>query len=55
MIIERDIMQVQWTCPKCEKENILSVPVWEDINGEYLAIECPDCLGVEYVSLDVPK
>jgi predicted RNA-binding Zn-ribbon protein involved in translation (DUF1610 family) len=52
MIIESEIMQVQWTCPKCSKENRLEAPVWEDIYGAYVAIECPDCLGVEYVDLE---
>jgi predicted RNA-binding Zn-ribbon protein involved in translation (DUF1610 family) len=52
MIIERDIMQVQWTCPHCQKENLLEAPVWQDIYGDYVAIECPDCLAVEYVSLE---
>ena len=53
MIIEREIMEVLWTCPKCQKTNQLVAPVWEDVYGEYVAIECPDCLGVEYVSLEV--
>lgn len=51
MIIERQEMAVQWTCPQCSEENQLTCPVWEDIYGEYVAVECPDCLGVEYVSL----
>lgn len=52
MIIERDIMAVRWSCPHCQAENDLTCPVWEDTYGEYLAVECPDCLAVEYVSLD---
>jgi predicted RNA-binding Zn-ribbon protein involved in translation (DUF1610 family) len=51
MIIEREEMQVQWTCPNCTEENLLVCPVWEDLYGEYVAVECPDCLQVEYVSL----
>ena len=51
MIIEREEMQVQWTCPGCSEENLLVCPVWEDLYGEYVAVECPDCLQVEYVSL----
>jgi predicted RNA-binding Zn-ribbon protein involved in translation (DUF1610 family) len=51
MIIEREEMQVLWTCPACEKENNIICPIWEDVYGEYVAVECPDCLKVEYVSL----
>lgn len=51
--IERDVMEVRWTCGDCENTNDLSCPVWEDINGEYVVIECPDCLKVLYVSLDL--
>lgn len=50
-ITEVQEMQVTWTCPSCEKTNQLTAPVWEDFYGQYVAIECPDCLAVEYVSL----
>jgi hypothetical protein len=52
MILERELMDVRWTCPHCLKENLLTAPVWQDMHGEYVAIECPDCLAVEYVSLE---
>lgn len=52
MIIERDIMEVCWTCGDCQKTNDLTCPVWEDIYGQYVAIECPDCLAVAYVACD---
>lgn len=51
MIIEREEIEIRWTCPACEKTNDLTAPVWQDIYGDYVAIECPDCLGVEYVTL----
>lgn len=51
MIIERELMAVRWTCPACAAENDLDAPVWEDVYGEYVAIECPDCFDEEYVYL----
>lgn len=51
MIIEREVIEVRWTCPACAEQNDLEAPIWEDHYGAYVAVECPNCLKVEYVSL----
>lgn len=51
MIIERGEMSGSWICLQCTEENQLTCPVWEDSDGEFLAVECPDCGGVEYMQL----
>ena len=52
MIIERGTMEILWTCGRCQKSNEMQAPIWQDMYGDYVAIECPDCLAVEYVSTD---
>lgn len=52
MIVESGEIEVLWTCGACQKTNELMAPIWKDIYGEYVPVECPDCSTIEYVSLD---
>lgn len=51
MIIERELIEVRWTCPACAEQNDLEAPIWEDHYGEYVPVECPNCYHEECVYL----
>ena len=45
-------MEIAWTCTKCEHISKQTREVWENIYGQYVAVECPACLVEHEVYLD---
>lgn len=47
-----DITDVLFTCQDCQTEAVFSVPVFSDIDGEFVEFACLDCNHDYIIRLD---